>query len=566
MGQSSSSVTTGRRIPNTSNRRMERHNSIRSLLRRSTKKRSKLSHTFNLPSSNGSGCSTEYQEQMNVNTATEEQLMTLPDVSRQLAQEIVRHRKVIGGFKKVDDLALVSGLGAEKLELLRPEICVKKQLSRASSCTQSLDSVRITGESKLCSVNSSSVFQLQCVPGLNQEIAANIVDYRNKKGPFKSLDDLIKVRGMDNIKLLIAKQHLSLELRKYESMQTLMYRSANVNGWTEQTSVSDMTPNGGTSTPKSRLTTTRLPNGFATAPVNDILELLSACSHRPLPGEMFNYERCGVRCCRLASWNLHQLSLDKIFNPGVREVVCLTILENKLSLVAIQDVIDKGALKEICDELNSPVLRRVREFQCNSRNWEYCIPEQMESENLGFIYDAGDRGIKIEHITGDHPWNSRPEASPARRLVVELSALSSKRFTSTSEVFLICERPVVLMNMLCTERLNDEECIALQRVAELALNSGVQLALVGEFCSWDNVQSLPTYESLLNEDVKTSVNSKNTSQSSILCPGPIDKSSFNGYSGAIKSGLCHLAIPRDWSWGGPASPFCPIWAELNVPD
>ncbi|KAM3962780.1 endonuclease/exonuclease/phosphatase family domain-containing protein 1 [Aphomia sociella] len=560
MGQNSSSITNGWRTPSSTGR-LDRQESVRTFLRRSTKKKKKLSHTFSLPPSNGSGCSMEYPELMNVNTATEEQLMTLPYVGRQLAKEIVRHRQMIGGFKRVDDLALVSGLGAEKLELLRPEICVKKQLSRASSCAQSLDSIRLTGESRLCSVNSSNVFQLQCVPGLNQEIAANIVDYRNKKGPFKSLDDLIKVRGVDTIKLLTAKQHLSL--RKYESMQALV--NGHINGGSETPS-SDIVPNGGTNIPKSRLSATRLPNGFAAAPVNDILELLSAYSHRPLLEDVFNFERYGVRCCRLASWNLHQLSLDKIFNPGVREVVCLTIMESKLSLIAIQDVIDKGALKVICDELNSPELRRVRECHCNSRNWEYCIPDENESDNLGFIYDAGERSIKIEHVSVDHPWYTRPEASGVQRLVAELTSLSSKRFNSIPQAFLICERPVVLVNMFCTERLNEEDCTALQRVAELAQSLDVQLALMGEFISWDNVQSLRTYESLLNEDVMTSINSKNVSRSSILCIGPIDKSNFNGYSGAIKSGLCHLAIPREWSWGGPASPYCPVWAELNVPD
>lgn len=211
---------------------------------------------------------------------------------------------------------------------------MRKQISRASSRTQSLDSVRITSESKLCSVNSSSVFQLQCVPGLNQEIAANIVDYRNKKGPFKSLDDLIKVRGMDIVRLSTVKAHLSLEPRKCESVQHLT--NGHVNGWADLPS----TPNGISSPPKtphrkslSMPTNTKfhmtLPNGFATVPVNDILELLSAYSHRPIVEEMFTYERDGVRCCRLASWNLHQLSVEKITNPGVREVVCRTILENK---------------------------------------------------------------------------------------------------------------------------------------------------------------------------------------------------------------------------------------------
>lgn len=36
---------------------------------------------------------------------------------------------------------------------------------------------------------------------MNQEIAANLVDYRNKKGPFKSLDDLIKVKGLSQVRL-----------------------------------------------------------------------------------------------------------------------------------------------------------------------------------------------------------------------------------------------------------------------------------------------------------------------------------------------------------------------------
>ncbi|XP_026746632.1 endonuclease/exonuclease/phosphatase family domain-containing protein 1-like isoform X1 [Trichoplusia ni] len=371
MGQSSSSVLS----------KSGRRSSFRRFMRRSKLNKSSLSHTFNLPPSE------DYPELMNVNTATEEQLMTLPGVNRQLAREIVRHRQMIGRFKRVDDLALVSGIGAEKLELLRPEICtnIRKQVSRASSLTQSLDSVRIQSETKLCSVNSSSVFQLQCVPGLNQEIAANIVDYRNKKGPFKSLDDLIKVRGMDIVRLSTVKHHLSLEPRKCESVQHLT--NGYVNGWADvETAPMPKRPSSIPKTPhrkslsmptNAKLPMT-LPNGFATVPVNDILDLLSAYSHRPIVEEVFMHERDGVRCCRLASWNLHQLSVEKVTNPGVREVICRTILENKLSLIAVQDVLEEAALKILCDELNSPVLRRVREWKYNSQRWEYCLSERKE--------------------------------------------------------------------------------------------------------------------------------------------------------------------------------------------
>ncbi|XP_013200561.1 endonuclease/exonuclease/phosphatase family domain-containing protein 1 [Amyelois transitella] len=548
MGQIPSSSSSGKRMS-----RVDRQTSLRVLLRRSMKRKVKLSHTFSLPPSNDSGCSAEYPELMNVNTATEEQLMTLPAVNRQLAREIVRHRQMIGGFKRVDDLALVSGLGAEKLELLRPEICIKKQLSRASSCTQSLDSIRTSGESRLCSINSSSVFQLQCVPGLNQEIAANIVDYRNKKGPFKSLDDLIKVRGMDTVKLLTAKQHLSLESRKCESMQ--MLTNGHVNGWDASPSISHVLMNG--SIPKSKFSFPKLPNGFASAPVDDILELLSAYSHRPLLEDVFTYERHGVRCCRIASWNLHQLSLDKIKNPGVREVVCLTILENKLSLIAIQDVVDKGALKEICDELNNADLRRVRECKSNSRNWQYCIPDGGGREKLGFIYDSGET-ITVEAV--EEP------SEDVGRLLEEVAHMDCELVNVSAQAFRICAHTLVAINVICSDRLTPEDCSRLHRVTELSRTLNIQVAAMGEFWSWDNIESLNSCESLVDEDVVTTINSKHTGRSSILCPGTIDKSNFNGHSGAIRSGLCHLAIPRDWSWGGPASPFCPIWAELNVPD
>ncbi|CAH2105024.1 unnamed protein product [Euphydryas editha] len=354
--------------------------SFRGFIRRSKLNKSNLSHTFSLPPS------MEYPELMNVNTATEEQLMTLPGVSRQVAREIVRYRQMIGRFKRLDDLALVSGIGAEKLELLRPEICTstRRQISRASSLTYSLDSCRSSSENRLCSVNSSSVFQLQCVPGLNQELAANIVDYRIEKGPFKSLDDLIKVRGIDIVRLSTIKQYLSLEPSKSESLPNSV-SNGHINGWTDP-SLNESVLSSEPKTPKSLCTNSlsiptklsiTLPNGFATAPVNDILDLLSAYSHRPIVEDVFMHERDGSKCCRLASWNLHQLSVEKVTNPGVREVICRTILEYKLSLIAIQDVLEERALQMICDELNFPALRRVREWRCNSHTWQYCCSENV---------------------------------------------------------------------------------------------------------------------------------------------------------------------------------------------
>uniref|UniRef100_A0A4W3GCS9 Endonuclease/exonuclease/phosphatase family domain-containing protein 1-like n=1 Tax=Callorhinchus milii TaxID=7868 RepID=A0A4W3GCS9_CALMI len=73
---------------------------------------------------NFSNVSVRPPERLNINAATEEELMTLPGVGRAVSRNIVDYRQRIGGFKKVEDLALVSGVGAARLEHIKPEICV----------------------------------------------------------------------------------------------------------------------------------------------------------------------------------------------------------------------------------------------------------------------------------------------------------------------------------------------------------------------------------------------------------------------------------------------------------
>ncbi|XP_029822740.2 endonuclease/exonuclease/phosphatase family domain-containing protein 1 isoform X2 [Ixodes scapularis] len=83
-------------------------------------------HSRNLSATFHATDSEVHWEQLNVNVATEEELMTLPRVTRHLARNIVDYRQAIGGFKKVEDLALVSGVGASLLQMLRPEITVRR--------------------------------------------------------------------------------------------------------------------------------------------------------------------------------------------------------------------------------------------------------------------------------------------------------------------------------------------------------------------------------------------------------------------------------------------------------
>ena len=61
---------------------------------------------------------------VNLNTATVEQLATIPGVGPKMAERIVDYRQKNGGFKKVEDLMNVSGVGEKSFLKMKPLITV----------------------------------------------------------------------------------------------------------------------------------------------------------------------------------------------------------------------------------------------------------------------------------------------------------------------------------------------------------------------------------------------------------------------------------------------------------
>jgi competence protein ComEA len=59
---------------------------------------------------------------VNINTATPEQLELLPGIGESRANAVVAIRKQRGGFKTVDELTEVKGIGEVALERLRPYV------------------------------------------------------------------------------------------------------------------------------------------------------------------------------------------------------------------------------------------------------------------------------------------------------------------------------------------------------------------------------------------------------------------------------------------------------------
>jgi competence ComEA-like helix-hairpin-helix protein len=69
-------------------------------------------------------------------------------------------------------------------------------------------------------VNAATPDDLVILPGIGPKTAVRIVAERGKNGPYKSIDDLLRIKGITKKKLLVLKPFLEFSFARQEAFQT----------------------------------------------------------------------------------------------------------------------------------------------------------------------------------------------------------------------------------------------------------------------------------------------------------------------------------------------------------
>jgi competence protein ComEA len=147
---------------------------------------------------------------VDLNRAGRAELLQLPGVGDSLATRIESYRREHGGFRTVDDLTAIHGVGPATVDKLRDWVRVSdedggKQANQSSSASarkkatsasdKSVASQKGADLKEPIDINQASLQDLQRLPGIGPKMAQRIVDER-QKNPFKAVEDLRRVSGI----------------------------------------------------------------------------------------------------------------------------------------------------------------------------------------------------------------------------------------------------------------------------------------------------------------------------------------------------------------------------------
>jgi competence protein ComEA len=140
--------------------------------------------------------------EIDLNSASQDELDRLPKIGPALAARIIEHRKAKGPFRKVEDLTQVRGIGEATLSEIRKYLRVETShlpettpSPSSEARAESTPSGKAGALSKV-DINRASVEELTKLPKVGPAMARRIIEHRTTNGPFRKVEDLTQVKGI----------------------------------------------------------------------------------------------------------------------------------------------------------------------------------------------------------------------------------------------------------------------------------------------------------------------------------------------------------------------------------
>ena len=80
----------------------------------------------------------------------------------------------------------------------------------AVEAAQSAANARAAKPVTMVNLNTATVTELATLPGIGAKVAARIIEYREKKGPFKKIEELMNVQGIGEKSFLKLRPQLTV--------------------------------------------------------------------------------------------------------------------------------------------------------------------------------------------------------------------------------------------------------------------------------------------------------------------------------------------------------------------
>lgn len=140
---------------------------------------------------------------LNINEASGQDFSLLPGIGEKTSHRIVKYREELGGFKAIEQMKRVKGIGDAVFNKIREHLTT-------------------TGKSDLkvlMDINTATTPALRSLPGISEKDANAVIEYRKKNRGFKKIEE-IKLAGIGKEKFEEIKDLITaLELKPIKEKQ-----------------------------------------------------------------------------------------------------------------------------------------------------------------------------------------------------------------------------------------------------------------------------------------------------------------------------------------------------------